>query len=266
MTALKQQERDLAPALTRGLKILDLIARQGRAVAMSEIAEQLDLAKSSVHGLLATLVAAGYLERLPGGGYRLGLRIVQLANARLDSVALPAEFHAIWEQNSEFPEEAAVLTVLDGADVVYIACRNSRHALGVTFRLGMRLPACCTATGKALLSTMSNDEVRAFYRRHDMSILTRRSVPTIDALLVQLAEIRARGSSIDDGETRDHMWSAGAPIHGVDGRRAEAAVAISFLRQDVTADKARTAGDFVRRFAAKLSESQVAPASGSRGT
>ena len=265
MTGLKQPERDLAPALARGLKILDLIARQGRAMAMSEIAEQLDLAKSSVHGLLATLVAAGYVERLPSGGYRLGLRLVQLANARLDSAALPAEFYALWEQYPEFREEASILAVLDGADVVYVACRNSRHALGVTFRLGMRLPASCTATGKALLSTMSDDEVRAFYARQDMSILTRRSVPTIDELLVQLAQIRARGSSIDDGETRDHMWSAGAPVRTSDGRRAEAAVAISFLRSDMTADKAGMAGDFIRRFAAKLSESQVAPVAGARG-
>lgn len=261
----KQGERDLAPALTRGLKILDLMARLDRPVALSEIAEQLDLAKSSAHGLLATLVSAGYAERLPGGGYRLGLRIVQLANARLDSAALPAEFHALWERHAEFREEASVLAVLDGPDVTYIACRNSRHALGVTFRLGMRLPACCTATGKALLSTLSDDEVRDFYDRHTMSVLTGRSVPDIDALLVQLAEIRARGFSIDDGETRDHMWSAGAPIRARDGQRAEAAVAISFLRPDVTSDRAARAGAFARRFARMLSESQGAPQGASKG-
>lgn len=255
----KRQERDLAPALTRGLKILDLVAGAGRGMTMSEIAEQLEVAKSSAHGLLATLVAAGYLERLPGGSYRLGLRVVHLANARLESSDLPAEFYAIWDQHPEFHEEAAVLAVLDGADVVYIACRNSPHALGVTFRLGMRLPACCTATGKALLSTMSNADVRDFYTRHELSRLTQTSVPDVEHLLKQLDQIRGRGYSIDDGETRDHMWSAGAPILAWEGQRAEAATAISFLRSQMTPQKARKAGEFVRRFASALSESQRAP-------
>ncbi|MGV6875816.1 IclR family transcriptional regulator [Pseudochelatococcus sp. B33] len=261
MTVLrtKQQERDLAPALTRGLRILDLIAGLGRSVTMTEIAEQLDLAKSSAHGLLATLVTAGYLERLPNGSYRLGLRVVHLANARLESADLPAEFYTIWDRYSEFHEEAAVLAVLDGADVIYIACRNSPHALGVTFRLGMRLPACCTATGKAFLSTMSNEEVRDFYTRHELVRLTQTSVSNVEQLLNQLDRIRERGYSIDDGETRDHMWSAGAPILAWEGQRAEAAAAISFLRSDMTPEKAEKAGDFIRRFARALSESQKAP-------
>lgn len=261
MTVLKtkQQERDLAPALTRGLKILDLIAGLGRSVTMTEIAEQLDLAKSSAHGLLATLVTAGYLERLPNGSYRLGLRVVHLANARLESADLPAEFYATWDQFSEFHEEAAVLAVLDGADVIYIACRNSPHALGVTFRLGMRLPACCTATGKAFLSTMSNEEVRDFYTRHKLARLTQTSVSNVEQLLNQLDQIRERGYSIDDGETRDHMWSAGAPILAWEGQRAEAAAAISFLRSEMTPQKAEKAGDFIRQFTRTLSESQKAP-------
>ncbi len=261
VSKVKQQERDLAPALTRGLKILDLIASVGRSVTMTEIAEHLALAKSSAHGLLATLVTAGYLERLPNGAYRLGLRVVHLANARLESADLPAEFYAIWDQHPEFHEEAAVLGVLDGAEVTYIACRNSPHALGVTFRLGMRLPASCTATGKALLSTLSSDEVRAFYSRHELVRLTPASVSSVEQLLEQLEQVRARGYSIDDGETRDHMWSVGAPIIAWEGQRAEAATAISFLRSEMTAEKAEKASRFIRLFASALSESQKAPPS-----
>ncbi|GAA4134054.1 IclR family transcriptional regulator [Aminobacter aganoensis] len=255
----KQPRQDLAPALTRGLKILDLIAEAGRSITMTEIAERLDIAKSSAHGLLATLISAGYLERLPNGSYRLGLRVVGLAHARIESADLPAEFYSIWDQHAQFHEEAAVLAVLDGPHVVYIACRNSPHALGITFRLGMRLPACCTATGKALLSTMSNEEVRDFYAEHDLANLTPASVPNVEQLLRQLDHIRKRGYSVDDGETRDHMWSAGAPILAWEGQRAEAAAAISFLRSDMSQAKADEAGDFIRRFAFALSESQKTP-------
>lgn len=252
-------QRDLAPALTRGLRILDIVATAGRPVTMTQIAGELGIAKSSVHGLLATLVAAGFLERLPGGGYRLGLRLVDLANARLESLDLPAEFYAVWDRLGDFRQEAAVLAMLDGPDVLYIACRNSTLPLGVTFRIGMRLPACCTATGKALLSTFTDEEVRAFYDTHELARPTQASVSDVESLLGQLRVIRARGYSIDDGETRDHMWSVGAPIRAYDSGRAEAAVAVSFLRSDVTEAKAAKAAAFVRTFASELSQSRNAP-------
>lgn len=247
-------KKELAPALTRGLSILTFIARAGRSVNMTEIAEELGIAKSSAHGLLITLVDAGFLERLPNSSYRLGLRVVELANARIESSELPAEFYAIWNRYPQFHREAAILAVLDGPDVIYIACRNSPLALGITFRPGMKLPACCTATGKALLSTLSNKEVREFYKRHDLVRLTQNSVPNVNQLVKQLEEVRERGFSIDDGETRDHMWSIGAPIRGREGDRSEAAVAISYLRSEITPEQIALASDYIKNFATALSQ------------
>ncbi|ACI94603.1 transcriptional regulator, IclR family [Afipia carboxidovorans OM5] len=247
-------KKDLAPALTRGLGILTFIARTGRSVTLTEIADELGIAKSSAHGLLATLVNGGFLDRQADSTYRLGLRVVELANARIESSELPAEFYAIWNRYPQFHQEAAILAVLDGPDVIYIACRNSPLALGITFRPGMKLPACCTATGKALLSTLSNSEVRDFYKRHEFARLTQSSVPNVSKLIRQLEEIRERGFSIDDGETRDHMWSVGAPICGWEGQRSAAAVAISCLRSEVTPDKIVRTSDFTKDFARALSE------------
>src|SRR5262249_2418325 len=109
------------------------------------------------------------------------------------------------------------------------------------------------------LSTLSDVEIREFYSKHKLVPLTQASVSKVDDLLRQLDLVRERGYSVDDGETRDHMWSTGAPILAWEGQRAEAAVAISFLRSDMTPQKAEKAGNFVRRFAAALSGSQKAP-------
>lgn len=246
--------KDLAPALTRGLSILTFVARAGRSVSMTEIAKEFGIAKSSAHGLLVTLVDAGFLERLSNSTYRLGLRVVELANARIESSELPAEFYAIWNRHPQFHREAAILALLDGPDVIYIACRNSPQALGITFRPGMKLPACCTATGKALLGTLSNKEIREFYKRHDLVRLTQNSVADVTQLVRQLEEARERGFSIDDGETRDHMWSIGAPVHGWEGERSAAAVAISYLRSEMTPEKVAQASDYIKSFAKMLSQ------------
>ncbi|MER1967822.1 IclR family transcriptional regulator [Castellaniella sp. GW247-6E4] len=240
--------------MTRGLSILDFVARAGRPVNMTDIADELGIAKSSAHGLLAELVNAGFLERRPDNTYRLGLRLVELANARNQNSELPAEFYAIWDHRIPHNQEAAILALADGPDVIYIACRNSPLALGITFSAGMRLPACCTATGKALLSLMSDEEIRAFYEVHPLARLTQNGVADVDGLLRQMESIRRRGYSVDDGETRDHMWSVGAPVRMAHGGHPNAAVAISYLRSEITPEKSHHAGELIKMFAQALSE------------
>lgn len=254
------KRKELAPALTRGLRILDIVASGQGEMSMSQIGRELGLAKSSVHGLCAALVAARFLERTPSGAYRLGLKLVDLANARLESSDLPAEFYSVWDDIGVYRREAAVLAVLDGAEVIYIACRNSTLPLGVTFRIGMKLPACCTATGKAMLSTFADEEVRTFYSNHELARPTTASVSSVDALIEQLRVVRSRGYSIDDGETRDHMWSLGAPVLGRENTHAVAAVAVSFLRSDRPQEQVRKIAEVVCKFAAILSKGQGASA------
>jgi DNA-binding IclR family transcriptional regulator len=245
----------VAPALARGVRILELIAASRRSWSLTEIGRELGIAKSSVFGLCHTLVSAGMLERQGDGAYRLGLKLVDLANARLEDSDLPSAFHATWNALGVFRQEAVILSVRDGADMVYIGCRNSPLPLGVTFRIGMRLPACCTATGKACLSTLSDDAVRAIYEKHRLVRLTAAGVASVDALLAQLAVIRKRGYSIDDGETREHMCSFGSPVFDRDHAAAVAGVAISFLKATVDADTRTRAPAVVKEFAAQLSKS-----------
>src|SRR5690606_32212987 len=127
--------------LSRGIRILEIMAASPRSWTMSEIAKELNIAKSSAFGLCSTLVGANLLERQADGTYRLGLRLIDFASARLRSSDLPSEFYAGLNSLKVFRQEAAVLSVRDGADAVYVACRNSSLPLGITFSIGMRLPA-----------------------------------------------------------------------------------------------------------------------------
>jgi DNA-binding IclR family transcriptional regulator len=249
------KSRELAPALSRGVAILDLIARSRRTWSLTEIATELQIAKSSAFALCATLASAGLLERQRDGTYRLGLRLVDLANARLEDSDLAGAFYKTWDSLGVFRQEAVILAVRDGVEMVYIACRNSPLPLGVTFRIGMRLPACCTATGKASLSTLAEEEVRALYRKQRLARLTAESVGSVEALLAQLAAVRRRGYSVDDGETREHMCSFGAPVFNRDSRQAVAGVAISFLKANLDGATRARAAEVVKDFAAQLSKS-----------
>ncbi|MGA0584454.1 MAG: IclR family transcriptional regulator, partial [Castellaniella sp.] len=145
-------DKILAPAVARASAVLDLLARAGRPVALAELAKTLQLPKSSLHGLCATLEHLNLITRLDGGQMALGPHVMMWANAFMARLDITQEFFASWDDMRVLPEETITLSVRDGAEVVYIACRNGKHPLGLQFSPGMRLPAVYTATGLAMLS------------------------------------------------------------------------------------------------------------------
>ncbi len=114
---------------------------------------------NTVAALCATLAQAGLVERQANGSYHLGVRVMDLAHAYMARTDVAAEFQTIVTAESPMPEESLVLSVLDGADIVYVGCRNGTRPFGFNFRIGMRLPANCTASGKAMLSSRPPERV-----------------------------------------------------------------------------------------------------------
>lgn len=240
------------PALMRGSKILDAVMASEQPLTVSDLARRLDLPKSTVHGLCATLVDLGLLTRRNGNSFRIGPHVMRWASAFLGQTDLTAEFAALWDNLDVLTDETITLSVLDGDEVVYIACRNSASPLGITFRIGMRLPAAFTATGKALLSTMPDDNVRAIMSRQWPSPLTPRSVTNIESLLRELEETRRRGFSIDNGQTREGMYCFGTTVQD-STNTAVAGVAVSLLATRVDIATTKLAASSIQKIARQLS-------------
>ncbi len=220
------------PALARAHAVLDMIATLEPPLTVSEISRRLELPKSTVHGLCTTLVNLGLLTRRTDNGFNIGPHIMRWANAFIARTDLVSEFAALWDSLNVLSGETITLSLLEGAEVVYIACRNSRSPLGVTFRIGMRLPAPFTATGKAILSTLSDDQVRNIMANRWPEPLTDHSVRNIGELLAELAETRARGVSIDNGQTREGMWCFGTAVRNATNQ-VTGGVAVSILATQV---------------------------------
>ena len=240
------------PALARGGALLDAVALAEEPQTVSTLARGLELPKSTVHGLCVTLVDMGLLVRRSDGSFRVGPHVMRWANAFLAGTDLTAEFAALWDDLKVLPHGTITLSVLDGADVVYIGCRNSGQPLGITFRIGMRLPAIYTATGKAFLSTMSEARVREITNRAWPEALTPRSVRSVTALLRELKACRERGYSVDDGQTREGMYCFGTVVRDSSGQPV-AGVAVSLLAEEVDAQNRQLAADSIQKIARKLS-------------
>lgn len=227
-------ETPLVPAVERAARLLDHLAAAARPQPLAELAKALALPKSSVHGLLHTLTALGLAMRDGRGEYALGPKALHWAQAFERQSSVIAAFNEASQAFDALREETIMLAVLDGADVLYLACRPGNRALGVNFRVGGRFPACFTSSGKAMLATLPSERVDGLVEQALRLRLTRHSVASRAALETQLQAVRERGHAVDDEETAEGMHCFGAPVFGAGRSEAVAAVAVSLIKASTT--------------------------------
>ncbi|MCZ7560713.1 MAG: IclR family transcriptional regulator [Burkholderiaceae bacterium] len=245
----------LVPAVERAVRLVDHLAGLRRPQPLAELSKALGLPKSSLHGLLNTLAALGLATRNERGiRYALGPKPVQWAGAFGQQSGVVAAFDAAAAGLPALREEAIMLAVLDGAEVLYLSCRPGTRALAVNFRVGGRFPASCTSSGKAMLATLPAERVRELFGGVALPRLTRHGVGSVSALLRQLAEFRAQGYAVDDEETAEGMHCFGAPVFAAGRSEAVAAVAVSLIKASTGARRRDEVVAAIRELAARVSQ------------
>ena len=243
---------ETVPALRRAVRILDLVSATDAPPNAADLARALSIPKSTAHGLLASMVELGLLTRSQDSTYRLGAHLMQWASGYLGQQDIVQEFQRHFMENAELSEHTVTLTVLEGTEVVYLSCHNSNKPLGFTFRIGMRLPAVFTATGKAQLANVSDKELEGLLGTTWPEPLTRSSIRSLDQLRQEFGAIRQRGYSIDDGQIREGMICVGAAVRDFSGRSI-GGVAISLIESEAIPQVLDRVGMELRRTAEALS-------------
>lgn len=255
------ESRPTSPAVVRAVQVLDAIAASADPLTLADLTRLTGAPKSSLHGMCDTLVQLQLIKRMPGGAMALGPHVMAWANAFLSQTRITEEFRALWDETDAFHDATVTLSMLEGDEVVYLACQNGDRPLGVTFRIGMRLPAPYTATGKAMFSTMPSAEVQRLFADGLPPPLTRASVGSSAALVAELAQVRAVGYSVDNGQMREGMTCFGAPVFDAQSARATGAIAVSYLTSEIDAATGERIGQQVRALADRLSARLGAAAS-----
>lgn len=245
----------LVPAVERAVRLLDALARSRRPAGLAQLAREIGAPKSSVHGLLSTLVELDLVRRDDAGEFSLGPRPLQWAGAWSRHSDVASVFHELASRAGPLATETVMLAVLEGRDVLYLGCRPGTRALAVNFRVGGRFPASCTSSGKAILSTMDEHEVRALFAgERNLPKPTRHSVPNVAALMRQLALARTSGHAVDDEEMAEGMQCFGAPVFSAAPGPAIAAVAVSLIKAGTGEPRRLEILTAIRALAADLSE------------
>jgi DNA-binding IclR family transcriptional regulator len=250
---MRLAEHSAVPAVSRAIAVLEAIAASDDSPSLAELTAKLGFPKSSLLGICNTLVMGGLLQRSDRGQFRLGARIVGLAHAYLSDSNTTEHFFETWDALGGLRAETVVLSALDGTEVVYLACRNGSQGLTLNYRIGMRLPASCSASGKAILSTLPPPAVKKLFAGATLPRLTPNSLRTLPALTRELERVRKRGYAIDDQEVREGMCCLAAPIFDASNTTASGAVAVSLLSSEFASKtKYAAAVATLTRFASDL--------------
>lgn len=186
----------------RTLAILEALAAGPERQSLGELRRRLDIPKSSLHALLRTMQAAGWVED-DGSGARfgLGLRALRVGTAYIDADDVVGITAPILDELAAEFDETVHLGRLDGHEVIYLAKRESRQPLRLFSAVGRRLPAYATALGKALLAEQPEDRLEDHHLPAELEALTANTITDVEHLMSVLEETRRHGYAIDHEES-----------------------------------------------------------------
>ena len=206
-------------ALAKGLRILSLFDEQRPTWRVTDIAAAAGLPMPTVYRVVMTLTAEGYLDHLPNGDYRPGVRTLTLGTAALRSLDLVALATPKLQQLGETTGETVNLAVLTGDRVLYLIRLRNSDLVTVNIQVGSTLPAVHTSIGKLLLAYLDEADLHAriteasFPEQHGPNAKV-----SLDELGQELAQIREQGWAMQDEELAHGLRSVAGPITGAGGR------------------------------------------------
>jgi len=210
-------------AVEKAMRVLAAFDGRRRHLSLSEIATLAHLDLSAALRFTFTLAALDYLRKNERTRkYELSPRLLEFTSRYLESSDLVARATPFLHELALQTEEATNLTVLDGAEVVFVHRIVSRHVLVPAFMVGSRLPAYATAPGLAMLATLPESQVDAILARLPPVAHTRYTLTQPAAIKTRLRTIRDKGYA----HTREEYYlgdmSVAVAIAGPDGAAAGA--------------------------------------------
>ncbi|NUB93646.1 IclR family transcriptional regulator [Haloterrigena sp. SYSU A121-1] len=178
---------------------------------VSELADELEMPKSTVHDHLQTLNEAEYLVKRDGD-YHVGARFLELGGFARSQMKLYQIASPEIEKLAEETGEHANLMIEEHGKGIFLNKAKGRDAVNLDTHIGKRVHLHTTAMGKAILSKRSEAAVDEIIDRHGLPRVTEKTITDADELKDELAEIRDRGYAIDDEERVAGMRCVAAPI------------------------------------------------------
>ncbi len=211
---MKEKGSHLIQSIERAMKIVDCFDEIHTERSLKEISEQVGLNVSTVHGILNTLLAYGYIDKnSETSHYRLGLKFLIKANLVSDSLNLKDIGHPYTKALTDKYQETSNLCLYTNGEIYCIdTVWSPLSYLIVSSRVGYGLPIHSTASGKLLLANLPEDELMHLLEHHALAKLSANTITDRSQLLAALKQIRAQDYSTENEEVEPGVYSIASPI------------------------------------------------------
>lgn len=215
-----------ASSAERSLRLLAMLAAEGRALTLAEIAQRLELPKATAHRLCSALLAGGHLARdVDDKRLVVGPALRRLALDTLNHGSVRGLRHEVLAALVAEVGETCNFTTLDGASVLYLDRVEAPWPWRLTMDVGTHVPLHCTASGKLFLAHLDDAARRTLLRGLPMARLTPQTITRAGALAAECERIRAQGWSLDREEFIPGLVALAVPVRDAAGA-VRAAIAV----------------------------------------
>jgi DNA-binding IclR family transcriptional regulator len=209
---MEYHENYILSSVKNALQLLRTFSLEETEKGITEFAKSLNLGKSTVQRLVATLASEGFLEKSPTSRkYRLGLSILNLSGIIISSNELYNQAMPVLRKLVESVGETAHIAILDGLNVVYLLKVECNHPVRCMTYLGSRNPLYSTSSGKVILAhqdqSVIDQVIRSGLKRYAANTITDPNL-----LLKELKKIKEQGYASDVNENMDGIISVAAPV------------------------------------------------------
>ena len=249
-----KKEASQAPALSRGLSILELLAESRRGLTLSEISRRLALPKSSTCLLLKNLESRGYIRGSKRTGrYLFGLKLLRLSHMALHVMKLHEGITSLLSSLVEDTQLTVHLGILEDNEAILIEKLQPRGVSRVATWLGRRMELHCTGIGKALIAYLADGDLDRIILKNGLPRHNENTIASVRKLKEHLKRVRESGFAVDDEEDEVGFRCVAAPIFDDKGG-VVAAVSVVGTVEEISADRVDYLTQKVKATAVSVSE------------
>lgn len=202
-------------SVDRALQIMEFIGQLGTA-GVTDLSVRLGVHKSTVSRILTSLEARGFVEQIADRKYRIGFTVVRLAGTTKATIDLAKQGQDICDALAAQVGETTNLAVLGGGMAINVVEAQGSASVALQTWVGQSSPAHATSSGKVLLSSLTDDEIRTLYAARPPRY-TDTTITDIDVLLTDLHAVAERGWAIADEELEVGLVAIAAPVRDASG-------------------------------------------------
>ena len=229
-TGSVSRPKNLVQTIERASAIFDVLSQNPQGMSVKNLSEKVNLPMGTTHRLLTSLAYFGFVTQdRASKRYHLGFKLVNLANALLQQIDLRTVARPFLQNLAREANETVHLVILDQKEALFldrVESDENRHGLQMVSKVGKRVSAHCSGTGKILLAALSEKELDDLIAEKGLPRRTEKTITDADQLKLHLEAVRNQGYAVDDEEDDLGTRCVAAPIRNEVGS-VVAAVSIS---------------------------------------